>query len=75
MPVRTMLLHRITVVREFLNVVHQAIQLPLSVDLGFAAQRKTIQSFVAAQISEHGFHGGEATSDHVATRVGSSSRS
>ena len=70
MPVRTRLLHRITVIREFLDVVHYAIQLPLAIDLGFSAQSETIQSFVAAQITEHGFHCGEASGDHVSTRVG-----
>ena len=57
-------------VREFLNVVHHAIQLPLTIHLGFSAQGKPIQSFVAAQIAEHGFHCREATGDHVSTRVG-----
>jgi hypothetical protein len=43
-----MLLRRITMIREFFDVVHHAIQLPLPIDLGFSAQRKTTQSFVAA---------------------------
>ena len=56
--------------REFFDVVHHAVQLPLSVDLGFAAQRKPIQSLVAAQIAEHGFHRREAARDHRFAGVG-----
>jgi len=41
------------IVRQLLNVVHQAIQLPLALYLLFAPQAETIQTFVAAYVAEH----------------------
>ena len=43
-------------VRQLLDVVHHAIQLPLPVDLLFAAQRKTIKPLVRAQVPEDRFY-------------------
>lgn len=43
-----LLLNCIAVVRQLFDVVHQAVQLPLPIDFGFAAQRKTVQALVAA---------------------------
>lgn len=45
---------------ERLDVVHQTIPLPLSVDFCALAQREAIQARVVAQIREDRFHGGEA---------------
>ena len=56
--------------RQLFNVVHQAVQLPLSVHFGFSAQCKSVQPFVAPQVSEHRLHGGEAPRDHVTAHVG-----
>ena len=47
-------------VREFLDVVHQTIELPLPVDLGSPAQREAIELLVVAQIAEHRLHRREA---------------
>ena len=41
-------------VRQLLNIMHHAVQLPLSVYLGFTAQRKAMQSFITAQVAPQG---------------------
>lgn len=45
---------------ELSNVVHQAVQFPLPINLGLAAQRKAIQSLVGPQIPEHRFDRGKS---------------
>ena len=47
-------------VRQLFDVVDEREQLPLSIDLGSATQRETIQSLVVAYIAEHRLDGGEA---------------
>jgi len=37
-----------TVMRKLLNVMHQAIQLPLRIDFGLASEREAIQLLVMA---------------------------
>ena len=41
------------VVHQLLDVVHQAVELPLRVDLASASQGEPVQLFVVAQIAEH----------------------
>lgn len=62
-------MHRISLVSELFNVVHHAIKLPLAIDLGCSAQRKSVESLIAAQIAKHRFHGGEAAGDDLAPRI------
>ena len=50
--------------RQLLDIMHQAIEFPLSIYLASATQGKTIQPLVAPDIAEHRFHGGEAAGDH-----------
>lgn len=56
--------------RQFLNIVHQAIQLPLPIHLGPSTQRKAMQPFVAPDIAKHGLDRRETTGDHGSTHVG-----
>ena len=51
---------RITMMREFFNVVHDAVELPLGVDLGLASEREAIKSLVVAQVAKHRLHRGDA---------------
>jgi hypothetical protein len=47
-------------VRELLDVVYQAEELPLRIDLVSASQGKTIKPLVMADIGKYRFHGGKA---------------
>lgn len=51
--------------RQLLDIVHHAIQLPLPIHLGFAALRKAMQSFIAAQVAEYRLHRCKAARDLV----------
>ena len=51
---------RISVMRELLDVVNQAEELPLRIDLDAPAQREAVEPFVVAQVAEHRLDGGEA---------------
>ena len=62
-------LSRITMVRQLFNIMHHAVQLPLPIDLGFSAQRKAVQTLVAAQIAKHRFHRRKASRDHLPARI------
>ena len=55
--------------RQLFYVVHQAIQLPLPVHFGFSTQCKSVQSFIAAQVSEHRLHRSEAPGDPLSAHV------
>jgi hypothetical protein len=57
-------------VRQLFNIMHQTIQLPLPVHLRLSAQRKAVQSLVAAQIAKHWFHRRKATRDYSPPHVG-----
>ena len=46
--------------RQLLDVVNQAVQMPLRVHLGLRAQREAVQALVVAQIGEHGLDDGDA---------------
>ena len=50
----------IPVVRQFLDVVPQTVELPLRIDFLLSAQREAIQPLVVPQVAEHRFDGGEA---------------
>ena len=41
-------------IRQLLNIVHHAIQLPLPIYLGLSAQRKAVQTLIAAQVAPQG---------------------
>jgi hypothetical protein len=41
--------------RKLLNIVHQAVKIPLRVDLALTSQSKPVQAFVVAQVAKHGF--------------------
>lgn len=45
---------------ELLDVVDQAVELPLTVDFRLAAQRESGEPLVVAEIAEHGLHGAKA---------------
>jgi hypothetical protein len=47
-------------VRQLLNVVHQAVQIPLCADFGLAAQRESTQALVVPDIAKHRLHGANA---------------
>jgi hypothetical protein len=51
---------RVPVVRQLLDVVHQAVELPLRIDLGLPSQGEAVQFLVRSEVAEHRFHGGEA---------------
>ncbi len=55
--------------RQLLDVMHEAIQLPLRIHLGFPAQREAIQSLVVPQITEHRLYRAEALTVTTATVV------
>jgi hypothetical protein len=50
----------LSVIRQLLNVVHQAIQLPLTLHLLFAPQTEAIQTLVATDVAEHRLNHGYA---------------
>ena len=43
-------------IRQFLDVVHQAIQLPLALDLFPATQAEAVQALGCTDVAEHRFH-------------------
>ena len=47
-------LSRIAMIRQLLNIMHHAIQLPLPIYLGLSAQRKAVQTLIAAQVAPQG---------------------
>ena len=63
-------LSRIAMIRQLLNIMHQAVQLPLPIHLGFSTQRKAVQALIAAQVAEHRFHCRKAARDHQSTGIG-----
>ena len=52
-------------VRQFLDVVYHAIELPLPVDLRTPSQREVVEPFVVAHIAEHRLYSGKASGDHL----------
>ena len=56
-------------IRQLLDIMHHAIQFPLSIHLGFSAQRKAVQTLVPAQVAEHRLHCRKAACDHLAAGV------
>ena len=47
--------------RQLLDVVHHAIELPLGVDFALTSEREAIEPFVVAQVAEHGLDRGNAS--------------
>ncbi len=72
---RTLLMGDITVppwpslptaaVHQFLDVVHQAEQLPLRAHLAQAPEREAAQPLVVPKVGEHRLHGGDAPAGHA----------
>lgn len=54
---------RVSVAPELFDVVHLAIQLPLSIDLLAPAQREAGEPLVVPRVAEHRLDGGEARGD------------
>lgn len=52
----------VTLMRQLFDVMHQAIQLPLGIDLAPPAQGETIEAFVVPNLAKHRFDGGKALS-------------
>ena len=46
----------------------QAVQFPLPIHLGFSAQRKAVQSLVAAQVAKYRFLCCKSARDHLSAR-------
>ncbi len=46
-------LRPVTVVRQLLDVVHHAVELPLRIDFPASAQREAIEPFVVPEVAEH----------------------
>lgn len=46
--------------RQLLDVMHQAVEFPLRIDLALTPEREAIQLFVVPDVAEHGFHCGKA---------------
>jgi hypothetical protein len=49
-------LFSITMVRQLLNIMDQAVQLPLRINLPLSAQREAIQALVGPQVAENGLY-------------------
>lgn len=47
---------QLSIIRQFLDVVHQAIQLPLGLYFSLPAQTEAIQTFGRADVTEYRFH-------------------
>ena len=58
---------RITMMRQLLNVVYQAIQCPLRVDLGLHAQGKVVELLVVPDVGKHRLHRGHALAVQLST--------
>lgn len=57
-------------VGQLLEVVHQAVEPPLSIDLGAPTQCEAMESLVVSQVAEDRFDGGKARGDHAFADVG-----
>lgn len=51
---------RRSVALNLAEVMHQTVEQPLGIDLGFASQRKAIEALGRTQVREHGLDGGQA---------------
>ena len=63
-------LSRITMIRQLLDIMHHAKQLPLPIYFDLPAQRKAVQTLITAQVAKHRFHRRKAARDHLSARVG-----
>ena len=63
-------LRPVTVVRQLLDVVHHAVELPLRIDFPASAQREAIEPFVVPEVAEHRFDRGEALPVEFSSTVG-----
>ena len=55
--------------RQFLNVVHQAIRLPLPVHVLLAVQTEAAEMFLLAQVAKYRLHRGKTARNHVSARL------
>jgi hypothetical protein len=60
----------VTVVRQFLDVVHHAVELPLRVHLLPSAQGEAIEPLVVPEVAEHRFDRREAPAVECSTQLG-----
>ena len=51
---------RIPVMRQLLDVVHQAVELPLRIHFLLASEGEAVELFVVPDVAEHRFHRGKA---------------
>ena len=47
--------------RQFLDVVHQTVELPLRIHLRSTSEREAVELFIVSQVAEHGFHRGKTS--------------
>ena len=59
----------IPMMRQFLNVVHQAIQRPLPVHLLLATQAEAAELCISAQVAQDRLHRGKTARNHASARV------
>ena len=57
-------------VRQLFAIRHHAVYLPLLIHLNFSAQRKAMQTLIAAQVAKHRLHCCKASRDHLLARIG-----
>jgi len=55
------LLLRIPVMRQLLDVVYQAVELPLRINLALSPECEPVQLLVVPDVTEHQFHRGKAS--------------
>lgn len=46
----------LSVIRQLFNIMHHAVELPLTLYFLFASEAEAVQLFVGADIAEHRFH-------------------
>ena len=47
--------------RQLLDVMHQAVELPLRIDLALSSEREPVELLIVPDITEHQFHRGKAS--------------
>jgi len=55
-PIGRGFLHPVSMMRQLLDIVNQAVQVPLHVSFGLRAQREAVKALVVPQVGEHGLH-------------------
>jgi hypothetical protein len=60
-------LRSVSMMRKLLDIVNQAVQVPLRVHFGQRAQREAVQALVVAQVGKHRLDDGDAPAVELAT--------